>query len=301
MARPSKPPRRIRIPFLLDLVLVANPAHIRTIEASGAVDRLHSYPTDELPWWVRFFFRATKFHDDKRDLWFCPFESSSNPTYEQRRDYLASKVDEGYSEDDVQTIADLLRANADDETLAHAMVQVVNRRFFGHEIPRSVTRAAKNTLQKLGEAVWPWKYRRAIKSREKILDYCEHAVDNDVHPLDVGHNIGEVVQSTAGALRVLYDNPDKPVEEIFTRLCAPTPQVPRIATTASRCDGLLQRPARPGRTVFIFKIARAAAETQDLKFTFGAGRSERLCVFMDFFLAFTKDLQRNLASRNPHS
>src|SRR6478672_2400560 len=133
-------PLRIRIPFFMDLILVSDPEQIKRIEASGDVDRLHTHDTASLPWWVRYYFRATKFHDDERDLWFCPFESTSNPTYHKRRGYLESKVATGYSQKDVKRIAELLNANADDETVAHAMVQVVNQRFFGKEIPLGITR-----------------------------------------------------------------------------------------------------------------------------------------------------------------
>ncbi len=145
---------------------MSDPDQIRRIEATGDVDRLHVFESASLPWWVRYFFRATKFHDDKRDLWFCPFESASNPTYPGRRAYLEQKVEEGYTPDDVKTIADLLIANVDDETLSQAMVQVVNRRFFGQEIPPPITKAAKNTLQKLGEAFFPWKYKRNPVARK---------------------------------------------------------------------------------------------------------------------------------------
>src|SRR5262249_56641867 len=118
-----------------------------------------------------------------------------------RRAYLEGQVAAGYSKEDVRGIARLLIDDADDETLAHAMVQVVNRRFFGKEIPRPVTRAAKYTLQNFSEAIFPWKYRRARRSRKQILDYCADNLDPGVHVLDVGHNIGEVVQATAGAIR----------------------------------------------------------------------------------------------------
>ena len=286
-------PLRVRIPFLLDVLVVSDPDQIQRIEASGDVDRLHVKNTASLPWWIRYFFRATKFHDDRRDLWFCPFESEENPSYRPRRAYLEEKVATGYTVEDVRNIAGLLNANADDETLAHAMVQVVNRRFFSRDIPLAVSRDAKNTLQNFGEALSPWKYKRARASRERILEYCSANLEKNVHVLDVGHNIGEVVQATAGALRVLKDNPDKSVEEIFTAH-APTPQVPRIAVRASKLGGLLWFSTRPGKTVVIFKVGKAAARTGNLYFTFGTGSPDRACVFKDFFLAFMKDLQREL-------
>jgi hypothetical protein len=295
-ARSLLSPLRIKIPFLVDLIVVSDPDQIRKIEATGDVDRLHTFPTASLPWWVRFFFRATKFHDDKRDLWFCPFESASNPTYPGRRAYLEEKVATGYSAEDVRKIADLLTTGADDETLSQAMVQVVNGRFFGREIPPPITAAAKNTLQKLSEAIFPWKYKRAIQSREQILEFCEQNLAKNVHILDVGHNIGEVVQASTGALRRLKENLDRPIEETFTRY-GPTDQVPRIAITSSKLAGLLWFPTTPRKTVVILKVAKAAAKSHDLYFTFGTGKPERSCVFMNFFLNFMKDLQQELKKR----
>lgn len=286
-------PLRINIPFLLDILIVSDPEQIKKIEASGDVDRLHAYETKSLPWWVQFYFKATKFHDDQRDLWFCPLESESNPTYRPRRTYLEEKVATGYSQEDVKKIAQLLKTNASDEALAQEMVQVVNRRFFGEEIPQHITKAAKDTLQSIGESLLPWKYIQARKSSKQIVDYCEQHLSKDVHTLDVSHNIGEVVQATAGALKILKDNLDKPVEEIFTSHPL-TPQAPRIAVKSSTFDGLLSSPITPGKTVVILQIAKAATKTHDINFTFSAGTPHRACVFQDFFLAFMKDLQREL-------
>ncbi len=286
-------PLRIKLPFLLDIIVVSDPEQIKKIETSGDVDRLHTYDTASLPWWVKFYFSATKFHDDERDLWFCPFESSSNPTYKPRRAYLEEKVATSYTQKDVKKIAELLKTNVSDEVLAYEMVQVVNGRFFGKEIPLPITQAAKCPLQSLSEAILPWKYIRGRKAQQQIMNYCEQNLTKGVHILDVGHNIGEVVQTSTGALRRLKDNLDKPIEEIFTTH-ALTIQVPRIVVKSSKLDGLLLFPTSPGKTVLIYKIAEAAAKTKDIDFTFGTGSPERTCVFKDFFLAFMNDLQKEL-------
>lgn len=286
-------PLRIKIPLLLDIIIVSDPVQIRLIETSGDVDRLHTYSTKSLPWWVKFYFPATKFHDDERDLWFCPFESSADPTYYPRKTYLEEKVAISYTQEDVKKIAELLRINASDEVLAYEMVQVVNRRFFGEDVPTEITDTAKYTVQKFSEAIFPWKYIRGRKSQKQIMDYCEQRLTPGVHILDVGHNIGEVVQATSGALKRLKENLDQPVEEIFTTH-APTPQVPRIAIKSSTFDNMLSSPTTPGKTVVLFMIGKAAAKTHDIFFTFGTGSSERTCVFKDFFLRFMNDLQHEL-------
>ena len=286
-------PRRITIPLLIDLVVVTSPEQIRQVESSGDVDRLHRFETRVLPWWIRFFFRATKFHDDRRDLWFCPMEAASDPTYLPRRQYLSEKAALGYRPDDVRSIATLLAAGAPDAQIAHEMVQIVNQRFFDREVPPEITRAAESTLQNLGQALLPWKYRRGRAAQREIMEFCARSLPADAHLVDAGHNIGEVVQATLPALRRLQSNPGVPVEELFTRH-APTPQVLRIAVRDSNLGGLLRSPARAGRTVFILKVGMAASQTGDLRFTFGTGGPERLCVFQDFFLSFMRDLQGEL-------
>jgi hypothetical protein len=293
-------PARIKIPFLVDVIYISDPAHIKKIEASGAVDRLHTYGTKSLPFWIKTFFRATRFCDYERDLWFLSLESDQNPEIAKRRASLKTEIDKGYSPADVERIADLLKAKADDKTLAYAITQVVNRRFFGQDVPPQITSAAKHTLQKLGETILPWKYLRARACQKKIMAYCESTVGGEAHLVDIGHNIGETVQTASVALRRLSANLDKPVDEIFTRH-ALTTKVPRIATKATRFDGLLLLPTVPGKTVLVLQIEKAAAKSKNILFTFGTGREERGCVFKDFFLHFMRDLQVALKDGTPNS
>ena len=290
-------PRRVAVPFLIDVVFVSAPDQIRKVEESGDVDRVHHFETRALPWWLRLFFRATKFHDDRRDLWFCPMEPKTEPTYLRRRHYLASKAAMGYQPRDVERIAELLSSSAPDGRIAEEMVDIVNRRFFGRQVPATIVEDARWTLQKLGNMLSPASYQRARRSQRNIMDYCVGALPPEVHAVDVGHNIGEVVQATLPALKLVRDNLEVPVERLFT-LHAPTPQVLRIAVRDSTVGGLLRAPARARRTVFLLKIGRAAAETGDLRFTFGTGGPERLCVFQDFFLDFMRDLQAALRAKS---
>src|SRR3989475_4565859 len=121
-------PLRVRIPFLLDVVLVSDPEHIKRIETSGDVDRLHRYDTRSLPRWLRLYFKATRFYDVVRDLWFLALESASDPTYEKRRAYLEARGSTGYTEQAAKRIAGLWNGHVDDAVLGCAMVQAVNRR-----------------------------------------------------------------------------------------------------------------------------------------------------------------------------
>lgn len=50
-------------------------------------------------------------------------------------------------------------------------------------------------------------------------------------------------------------------------------------------------PFRLLQTVFVLQIRKAAHETKDTLFTFGAGQDVRQCAFKFAFLKFMKDLQ----------
>ena len=180
------------------------------------MDRLNAFGSESMPFWVRRFFEATRFYYPKRDLWFL-LTGTGEHGHQERRACLESKVDQWYTPQDVETIADLLEAKADDETLAHAMAQIVNRRFFGRDLPRSITRTANYTLQEFKEVRFPRKYLRARAAQKRIMAYCERTLGSSAHLVDFGHNVGETVQTTSVALRALYDNLNTPVEEIFTQ------------------------------------------------------------------------------------
>jgi hypothetical protein len=296
---------RIRIPYLIDVIFVSDPEQIKRIEASGDVDRLHRYATAALPWWVRFYFRATRFHDAARDLWFLALEPASDPGYERRRAYLSERVATRYTRADVDKVARLLQARTDDEELAYELAQVVDRRFVGQEIPRSITTQARRTLQTFGEALLPWKYGRARRAQRDVMDYCAHAGGGggggDGHVIDAAHNIGTVAKTLTRALRMVAADLETPVERLFTAHPL-TLEAPRIAVRSSRLGGLLRSSMKPGWTVVIFKIGAAATETSNLFFTFGSGGPRRACVFMDFFLAFAADVQgalRGMQSARP--
>src|SRR5437763_15666333 len=126
-------PLRITSPSLIDEIFVSDSEQIKRIEASGDVDRPHRYDTASLPWWVRFYFKATRFHDDERDLWFLALESASDPSYDKRHAYLREKGSTGYAQADVDRVVPLLRAQADQDVRARELAQGVNRRDIGEE------------------------------------------------------------------------------------------------------------------------------------------------------------------------
>ncbi|KAI9131315.1 hypothetical protein [Acaryochloris sp. CCMEE 5410] len=290
-------PSRINIPFVLDIIIVSNPEQIKRIESSSDVDRLHAYPTAELPWWVKYYLSATRFHTPQDDNWFLPFESSANREYQKRRSQMDDQIARGYRPQDITKIADLLVSNADDSDLSFHMAQLIAGRFSQAEIPLDICLAGRETLQRLPEAINPVRYAQAKKAHGKLYDFCAHNLLDDYHLVDAGqHTIAGAAKSMVDALHILKENINLPVDKIFTKNPI-TLQAPRIAIRDSDLGGLLKSKTKPGWTVVIFQIAKAAQKTSDLYFTFGTGTSERACSFMNFFLDFMKDLQMELIDR----
>lgn len=290
-------PFRIRIPYIVDVVFIAEPDHIREIEFSGDVERLHFYPTQSLPSWIRLYFGVTRFHTPQDDHWFLPFESATNKEYEPRRDYIKGKLGEGYAPEDVKHIADLLLSDATDDKLAAEMTQIVVERFFNEPIPPAVPYDARRTLQKMRDALKPGYYSRAQKAHNRLYQYCIQNVKAGTNAIDAGHhNIGTVSTSAVTALKTLRDSLEREPEEILASNPL-TPHVPRIAIKHSTFGGLLNSTTSPGWTVCLYRIAKVARETGDISFTFGAGVPERRCLFYEFFISFMADVKQELDAR----
>jgi hypothetical protein len=290
-------PLRVRIPFVMDTVIVFAADHIRQIEASDDVGPMHALPTSTLPRWLMSTFPSTRYYDVDRDRWFCAFEPAMAPGCPERRSYQARQMASGYRPDDVVRLADLLSRDADDEELGHALVQIVVQRFVDGEIPRSVTdaaaRAATTTLEVF---LQPWSRPRTRRAQQEVSRYCAHAVKPEAHSADIGHHLGNAVHVMLPALRHVTGSLDQPVEQVLAEN-APTSLLPRIALKASTLGGLLRKPAVPGRTVIFYKIGDAAAETGDMLFVFAAGLPDRYCSGKDFVLNLMKDVHRELRAR----
>ena len=52
--------------------------------------------------------------------------------------------------------------------------------------------------------------------------------------------------------------------------------------------------------MLIYEVEKAANESHDIRFSFGAGTDERQCVFKWFFIAFMEDLQKTLKNGAPN-
>ena len=297
----STKPLRIDLPLPfvpLDIVFVSEPDQIKAINQSPNVHHLHSIPTKDMPQWCQWFFSATNFHNFKRDKWFLAFEPVSNPDYVTRRAMHDNINRQGFTHEDVQRVAKLCQANADEETVADALAQIVAGRILEREIPRKIVREARKTVKnpQIVDALIPGHYSAGAKGEDTVFRWCEENVPEGVEPIDAAHAIGESSRSFAHAVMVLKDNLDTPVEYLFTRSKnCPTQNLPRVTSEVTTLNGLLDRPSFPAKTVIIFLIAQAAEKSQSLFFTFGAGvPGNRICALKDFNVNFLTALQQDL-------
>lgn len=289
---------RTTIPCIIDRINVTDPELIRKITAHPDVDRIHGVPTTDKPWWIKAYFPTTRFLDRSDDM-FVPLTSTRDERYSGRRGYVEDKVKDGVSAEDVKKIAFLMHTKAPQEELERAVVNGVNRRFYGKDVPNEVVESAGKTCDKLVDAVTSG-YFPAVHHQGKVLDFIEANPDGlgGCPVADFSHHIGAAVQLLTPSCQYLLEekNRNREVRDIFTQDDMPTTiQTPRIALRDTTIDGLLDKPAKKNWTVFILQIREAAAQTKDTLFTFGAGVDERQCAFKFAFQQLMADLQAELA------
>nr|ARQ20721.1 lipid body protein [Lobosphaera incisa] len=304
----TRKPFRIDIPLPLlpvDIVIVQNPAQIQAINKSPACGRLHAVPTSQMPKWVQLYFSATRFHDDRKDTWFIPFEAEVPATHAAaRRSTISRLLASGHTQDDVYKVAKIVRAGGDLEKLADYLVPMVNSRFIdGKPIPKPAIDAARTALNSIGDAIRPGNYQTAHQGMHELGDFCTAAITlppEQLKPMDVAHNMSAVACSFTKAVLTLKANPTTPIDQLFTiPRNLPTPNIPRIAVASSTCGDLLAYPTVPNKTIFLLSLASAAGATKSLFYTFGSGTPERSCAFKPFFEAFMSDLQKELVRQGP--
>eukprot|EP00904_Undaria_pinnatifida_P011760 jgi/Undpi1/7714/HiC_scaffold_23.g10187.m1 len=226
---------------------------------------------------------------------FVPLTSTKDPRYTKRRAYVAENVKDGVLEEDVKKIAYLMHTGAPQEELERAVVNGVNRRFYNKDVPDDIVESAGKTSDKLSDAI-TLGYFPAKCHRNKVLDFIEKNPEGlEGCPFaDFSHHIGAAVQLLTPSCQFLHKETDRtrPILDIFTQNDMPmTVQTPRICIKDTTLGGLLDKPAKAGKTVFILQIRQAAAETKDSLFTFGAGIDERQCAFKFAFQKLMADLQ----------
>eukprot|EP00884_Botryococcus_braunii_P020123 jgi/Botrbrau1/6795/Bobra.0057s0027.1 len=112
---------------------------------------------------------------------------------------------------------------------------------------------------------------------------------------DYIHNIASAAKEARQTVMSLVASPNVPLEELFTKASnCPVKAVPRIALKETTLNGLLSKPALPGKTVFFFVSPVAAEKYKNLYFTFGSGAEYRSCPFLPFWKSLMTDLQTNL-------
>ncbi|CAM9334591.1 unnamed protein product [Ectocarpus sp. 12 AP-2014] len=230
---------------------------------------------------------------------FVPLTSASDPNYEHRRTYIEEMVKDGVAEEDVKKIAYLMHTGAPQDELERAVVNGVNRRFFGRDIPADIVEHSSKTANTIGDALSSG-YFPTLRHQGKVMDFIEQ--NNELHQgcpvADFSHHIGAAAQLLTPSCQFLHKEKDRSraILDIFTQSDMPmTVATPRIAIKDSTLGGLLKKPAKAKWTIFILNIRQAAAETKDSLFTFGAGVDKRQCAFRFAFQKLMADLQTELA------
>ncbi|KAK1858349.1 hypothetical protein I4F81_000957 [Pyropia yezoensis] len=207
----QRPYTRIRKPLLgMDVITVDDPAVIRTLLATGTVERVGAPPggaatappdaVDHLPAWLRRYLPLTRAHPPGG--WFLALLPTASPDYAGRRAYLEAKfaptAPGGVVHADVAAAAAALTTSAaaaagapagaaEAAALEAAFVNAIGRRFHaGAPVPATVVAAAAGGAASPTDALKPWVVWRARRAGATVAAYARACVAADADAVAAG-------------------------------------------------------------------------------------------------------------------
>lgn len=269
------PPRRIHIPFLLDVVLVDDLAGITALDADPNLTRVVQHAG---PLLNRLLSRrvARAFAIGTTPL--PTFTDRANVTRAHRQQELESALarsDYGFDEQaaELAVLADYVRGRSDPETVGVAVQTMLGRIFDPSYRATSATYAAARMVIGFPRALpprsWWWWLSGALARGQRLLaerarrdPAAIHATTNTVH------NVVE----TLSAMRKLAADGGASVDagEAVRRCLAGPPALLRWCLRTARVGGV-KKPLGPG-TLVVMRLGRAHERLQDAESPFLVGR-----------------------------
>jgi hypothetical protein len=276
-------PIRISIPYFATFVFVFDPKQIKNISTNcKEINRIGVVqPTSRL---IKFVLSTTRQYDHFTDKFPMLNIGEYQDQYRSRRNDTDSKLAQGYSETDIEEVANMIYNSCSDVLIAHKIVNIVIPRFINKRVPFSIVEAESKTSN-VGFDINGLIFRNRSKNNVTEVNQFAHSVDH-------GSFIGSIVFTVMHYVKLLKDNPKQNLLDMIHNE-SPTNFVMSMAIEPTNLDGIMWYNIPENSNIF-FLTGYAAYRTQDTKFIFGRGNGDRLCCFMSFFLSFISDLQNKL-------
>ena len=269
------PPRRIRIPFLLDVVLVDDLAGITALDADPNLTRVvqHTGPLINRVLSARV---ARAFAIGAAPL--PTFTDRSNPSRARRQQELESALSRGdYGFDqqaaELAVLADYVRGGSDPETVGVAVQTMLGRIFDpGYRATPATYAAARMVIgfpRALPPRSWWWRLSGTLARGQRLLAESARRDPAAIHATtNTVHNVVETLSS----MRTLAGDGGTGVDtgEAVRRCLAGPPALLRWCTRSARVAGVA-KPLGPG-TLVVMRLGRAHDRLQDAESPFLVGR-----------------------------
>lgn len=285
----SLPPGVIRrkIPLLLDLVLISNPALIRTLATHPEIIRPEQANPPAL---FRAAVYATQFYSPLDDQYSVAFNSDSCNSQPARRQRVFDQLNSCFTDSDIEKLTSLVRGNLQAPRFSHAVARVSLPRIIpflegdDHLIPEYILDAISViSLKRLSSSVTA--YFDARTARKTVIKYLRETFPEEKYISDFLHDAVTAYHGFSAALLLLRDiQPGQNLETFMTQhpILPLTMRMPLQTTTL---DGLFEDdPLVQGFTIIVLQLGDAAKKSEDINFVFGAGVEKRMCPFKQTFL-----------------
>eukprot|EP00884_Botryococcus_braunii_P007948 jgi/Botrbrau1/17154/Bobra.0157s0048.1 len=174
-------PIRIDLPlffFPIDMVFLkrARDIHAAVLTESTSnpcLGRIHCLSTAELPYWLRLYFKSSRFlaqTSDSSFSWFLPLEKK-NYEYGQRRTAHDKNLAVGNVNRKCVLEVMRLALNDDKEGLQFYTANMISRLFGGKDVPLDIVQAATSTISGFDTQILlrPFPFLAAMRANQKLF------------------------------------------------------------------------------------------------------------------------------------
>lgn len=285
-------------PFVKEFVTVQNPDVLRKLASSPDILR----PAEvELPWILRYYFKATKFFYPPTNRWVIAHEGDDKNNRPERRKAVEDLLAKGFTDAHIAKFTELVKGDGDLVQVGAEVAKVFAEIHVplpeGEAMPQDVAEAAASTAIEFKSVVFnPLKYWAARAARYKVEEWLRTVLPEDAEVGDYSHNLGASAQGFGTALISMRDMQTSDIRTHFVNnpIIKGTMRMPARTTTV---DGLFpdDAPLLPG-SIIVMDTATAARKTLDDMFLFSSGVDVRQCPFKGLFFETTTEIQKRMTS-----
>ncbi len=285
----------------IDIIDVFDESQMKIIEELPEVKR----PGDDdrnTPWVARHFLKYSIFRLGSKKTYSLPMATEDSGRHQ--------KIRQQFTPNWLQMESEMLHEalfEPKNEPLAveRALAMIWASRSLKQEaieadngVPDAMLKYALLPLTSFAAALDPRKIFAAWQAKQKLEKYFSSRIKDEVLLQDAIHNFCALLQAAAPVLRKTASSVanKQEFEEKFKNNLLDSPiitQVLRVVDSESKLAGLIEKNAKPRKTMIVMHIGKVATENRDDAYVFGPNSATRQCPFQPLLYKMTKTISQS--------